>query len=154
MTYEYKTRRRVTFAETDMAGILHFSNLFRYMEDAEHKFLRSLGLSVHTTIEDGFVSFPRVSADCQFKNPLRFEDEVEIHMVVREMTNKAIVYDFIFRNAEKPGDEIARGSMTVICAMKVASDDRMRSMTIPDSISTKIDVAPQELLTALGKNKP
>jgi len=154
MTYEYKTRRRVAFSETDMAGILHFSNLFRYMEDAEHEFLRSLGLSVHTTIGDRFVSFPRVSADCQFKNPLRFEDEVEIHVVVREMTNKAIVYDFIFRNGGKSGDEIARGSMTVICAMKVANDDRMRSMTIPDSISTKIDVAPQELLTALGKNEP
>lgn len=154
MTYEYKTRRRVAFAETDMAGILHFSNLFRYMEDAEHEFFRSLGLSVHTTIGDGFVSFPRVSADCQFKKPLRFEDEVEIYVVVREMTNKAIVYDFIFCNARKPGDEIARGSMTVICAMKAASDDRMRSVAIPDSVSTKIDVAPQELLKALGKNEP
>ena len=36
-------KRRVEFAETDMAGQVHFSNFFRYMEAAEHAFFRSLG---------------------------------------------------------------------------------------------------------------
>ena len=47
MPYEFRCRQRVEFADTDMAGIVHFSNFFRYMERAEHEFLRSLGLSVH-----------------------------------------------------------------------------------------------------------
>ena len=46
MAYEFKAIRRVEFAETDMAGIVHYSNFFRYMETAEHGFFRSLGLSV------------------------------------------------------------------------------------------------------------
>ena len=36
MTFEFHTTRRIQFAETDMAGIVHFSNFFRYMEEAEH----------------------------------------------------------------------------------------------------------------------
>ena len=32
MPYEFKAVRRVEFSETDMAGIVHFSNFFRYME--------------------------------------------------------------------------------------------------------------------------
>ena len=48
MPYEFKTIRRVEFSETDMAGIMHYSNYFRFMETAEHAFFRSLGLSIFT----------------------------------------------------------------------------------------------------------
>ena len=41
-----RTSRRVEFCDTDMAGIVHFANFFRWMESAEVEFLRSLGLSV------------------------------------------------------------------------------------------------------------
>ena len=78
MTCEFKWTRRVEFAETDMAGIMHFANFFRYMEMAEHAFYRTLGFSVHETNEGGIVGWPRVMARCDFKRPLRFEDEVEV----------------------------------------------------------------------------
>ena len=48
MAYEFKAIRRVEFADTDMAGIMHYSNFFRFMETAEHAFFRSLGLSIVT----------------------------------------------------------------------------------------------------------
>ncbi len=35
MAYEFKLTRQIDFAETDMAGIMHFSNFFRFMEAAE-----------------------------------------------------------------------------------------------------------------------
>ena len=40
MACEHRLQRRVEFSETDAAGIVHFSNFFRYMEGAEHAFLR------------------------------------------------------------------------------------------------------------------
>ena len=43
---EFRYRRRVQFAETDMAGIVHFSWYFRYMEEAEHALWRAAGLSI------------------------------------------------------------------------------------------------------------
>ena len=46
MSCEIKVVRRVEFCDTDMAGIVHYSNFFRYMEVAEHEFFRSLGFSV------------------------------------------------------------------------------------------------------------
>ena len=42
----FRTTRRVEFCDTDMAGIAHFSNFFRWMESAEVEFLRQRGLSV------------------------------------------------------------------------------------------------------------
>jgi hypothetical protein len=40
------------FSETDLAGIAHFANFFRWMEEAEHAYFRSVGLSVRTEYQD------------------------------------------------------------------------------------------------------
>jgi len=78
MAYEFKLQRRVEFSDTDMVGIVHYSNFFRYMEAAEHGFFRSLGISIVTRHVDPPLGWPRVHAECDYKQPLRFEDEVEI----------------------------------------------------------------------------
>src|ERR1043166_4389179 len=56
-----RTTRRIEFGDTDMAGIVHFSNFFRFMESAECEFLRQRGLSVKMLWEGRQIGFPRVS---------------------------------------------------------------------------------------------
>src|SRR5690348_13177894 len=97
MAYEFKLVRRVEFSETDMAGIVHYSNFFRYMEAAEHAFFRSLGFSVITRQVEPAVGWPRVHASCDYKQPLRFEDEFEIHLLVTVKKSKSLSYQFRFR---------------------------------------------------------
>ena len=146
MAYEFKITRRVEFSETDMAGIVHYANFFRYMEIAEHSFFRSLGFSVITRHVDPPVGWPRVHASCDFKQPLHFEDEVEVHMVVTEKKAKSLSYEFRFRklNAHPPV-EVARGKLTVVCVTRDAHG-KMGAVPIPKEIADKIEVAPKELL--------
>jgi acyl-CoA thioester hydrolase len=146
MSYEFKVVRRVEFSETDMAGIVHYSNFFRYMETAEHGFFRALGYSVVMDQTDPPVGWPRVHAECEYRQPLRFEDEVEIHMLVSEKKSKSLSYLFKFRKLNGPMPvEVARGSLTVVCVVK-QSDGRMSSAHIPKAFADKIEVAPAELL--------
>src|SRR6266478_6049027 len=100
MPYEFKLTRRIEFAETDMAGIVHFSNYFRMMEAAEHAFFRSLGASIHAHDEGNAIGWPRVSATCDYRRPLRFEEEVEVHLLVAEVRSRSIRYLFIFRKLD------------------------------------------------------
>jgi YbgC/YbaW family acyl-CoA thioester hydrolase len=146
MAYEFKVVRSVEFYETDMAGIVHYSNFFRYMEAAEHAFFRSLGFSVVSDNTNPRIGWPRVHAECDYIQPLRFEDEVEIHLLVNEMKPKALSYLFRFRklNAALPL-EVARGKLTVVCVTHEA-DGKMKAMPIPESITHRIQVAPAELL--------
>ena len=145
MPYEFHCRQRVEFADTDMAGIVHFSNFFRYMERAEHEFLRWLGLSVHAANGDGLVSWPRVNAECKFLAPLSFEDELDVHLLVREKRAKSVTYEFRFF---KPGDEtlVAVGSITAVAVSIDRATGRMTSIPIPEAIDRLIEVAPAELL--------
>jgi len=63
----FVTSRRVEFVDTDMAGIVHFTNFFRYMEQARIGFLRKWKLrckTVSTSFEEAgeelftFTDFP------------------------------------------------------------------------------------------------
>lgn len=128
-----------------MAGIMHFSNFFRFMEAAEHAFFRSLGTSIHPA--DSELGWPRVHAGCDFKYPLRFEDIVEICLVVTEKKKKSLVYTFIFRKMnEQPAREVARGTLAVACVKRDKPGGKMRGIPIPRAIADKIEVAPAELL--------
>ena len=49
MPYEHTSTRRIEFSETDMAGLVHFSNFFKYMETAERDFFEAAGVDlIHT----------------------------------------------------------------------------------------------------------
>src|SRR3569623_1890676 len=83
MSAAHVYRRRVQFSETDMAGIVHFSNYYRYMEEAEHDWFRSLGLRIMQTLPDGrVVGWPRVRSACVYEAPARYDDDIEIRVYV------------------------------------------------------------------------
>jgi acyl-CoA thioester hydrolase len=141
MPHEFRLRRRVEFSETDMAGIVHYSNFFRYMESAEHAFFRSLGFSIVTREVDPPVGWPRVHASCDYMAPLRFEDEFEVHLLVTEKRSKSLSYQFRFSKIDGTATiEIARGALTVVCVRH--EGNRMKAAAIPDGIAAKIEVAP------------
>jgi acyl-CoA thioester hydrolase len=146
MPYEFKITRQVEFYETDMAGIMHYSNFFRFMESAEHAFYRSLGFSVVLANHHPPLGFPRVRATCDFKRPLRFEDSVEVHLLVREKKSKSITYSFLFRNlSADPVEEVARGSVTIVC-VGMHANGKMTAAAIPQEIARLIQPAPPEML--------
>src|SRR5205085_1420229 len=82
MAAVFRTTRRIDFSDTDMAGIVHFANFFRFMESAETEFLRSRGLSVKLEWEGQALGFPRVSASCDYLRPAFFEDLLEVTLRV------------------------------------------------------------------------
>lgn len=150
MPYEFKAVRRVEFSETDMAGIVHFSNFFRFMETAEHAFYRSLGFSVIMDRYDPPLGFPRVHAACDYKRPLRFEDMVEVHLLVKEKRSRVLNYLFRFgklpANGSGASELVATGDLTVVCVAHYRDGRPMEAVPIPGELAAKIEVAPAELL--------
>ena len=116
----FKYKRRVHFSETDMAGIAHFSVYFRFLEEAEHALWRAAGLSIGEVALTG--GWPRVSASFDYKSPLRFEDEVLIHLLVERKGERSLTYQFRFYRLDgATSREVARGKVTAACAVRRAS---------------------------------
>ncbi len=146
MAYEFKLLRRVEFSDTDLAGIMHFSNFFRFMEVAETAFLRSLGLSVVLSRAGLELCLPRVHAECDYAAPLYFEDEVLIHLLVERKGARTLTYQFRFlRNNDSSPHEVARGRIVAVCAARKGNGS-MKAVPLPALLVDKIEVAPAQVL--------
>jgi YbgC/YbaW family acyl-CoA thioester hydrolase len=134
MPSEFQTKRKIEFADTDLAGIVHFARFFVFMETAEHEFLRSLGASVATEIDGNKIGWPRLSASCEYFKPLKFEDTVDIHLKVTRKSEKSVTYCFGFK---RDNELIARGEMTSACCI-CNPGDKMVAIAIPEVIAERI----------------
>lgn len=127
-------RLRAEFADTDMAGIVHFANLLRYMEAGEHAFLRALGLSVFLEHEGRSLSFPRTKVTCEFHSPVRFEDEVDVRVWIKELGKKSLTFGFELSVGDRPA---ARGEIVAVCC-QIEPAGKIRSIPIPEPIAAKL----------------
>ncbi len=130
MTHHFSAKRRVEFFETDLAGIVHFANFYRYMEQAEHEFFRSLGLVIHGKLADGTVfGWPRVSATCSFKSPAYYDDEIEVRLTVQRLTRRSLTITYEFH---RESTVLAQGEMkTAYCL--VPNGAKLESAEMPDA---------------------
>ena len=125
MKEEFEWSRLIEFYETDLAGIAHFSNFYRWMESAEHAFLRERGVALH----EGGMGWPRVNASADFKKPIRFGDFIRVRVSILEIRTRSVRYGFEFRANES--DEVhAKGEMTSVC-VDLAT---MKAVEIPGQV--------------------
>jgi acyl-CoA thioester hydrolase len=121
MPSEYRLKRRVQFYETDMAGIVHFSWFFRYLEEAEHAMWREAGLS----IADGSgIGWPRV--------------EASFHLRIVGKDARTIWYEGV---VSKGDAKVATGKIGVKC-VSTKPGEPMKSIDIPPEIDALFQVAP------------
>lgn len=137
MGYEFVHQRRVEFSETDMAGIVHFANFMRWMEVTEHAFLRSLGFSVHVAAGAASTGWPRLKVGCEYLKPLRFEEEFEIVLSIKEVRNRSVCYGFVFRR-KTDGEPVAKGEVVAVHAAVESATGALQACPIPEGLRAKL----------------
>jgi YbgC/YbaW family acyl-CoA thioester hydrolase len=131
----FRYSRKVFFYETDLAGVVHFSCYFRYLEEAEHALWRAAGLTVDRA--GASIGYPRVSATFDYKSPLFFEDELTIVARVHAVTKRTIKYSFVCTRGDTA---IGTGWLTTACATR-QDDGSMRSVEVPPGVVASLRAA-------------
>jgi len=105
----YRHACEVAFGDTDASGWMHFPNVFRYFEEAEHAFLRSQSVLVFDRAQGGW---PRVKVSCDFKRPLLTGDRIEVLLEISRIGASSVTWNFEILTAA--GDLAAFGSVTTV----------------------------------------
>jgi acyl-CoA thioester hydrolase len=105
----YRHAREVAFGDTDASGWMHFPNVFRYVEEAEHALLKSLGLLVFDRAQGGW---PRVNVSCDFAKPLLTGDRIEVCLSLEKIGNSSLVWHFEI--IMESGGTAASGNITTV----------------------------------------
>lgn len=132
MPPSFSVTRRVEFHETDAAGLMHFSNFYRWMEVCEHEWFRTLSLAMMSVAPDGVRrGWPRREAACTFLRPLRCGDVVRITGTVKEAGSSHLAFEFVFEK-DRGGrwTEVARGRMATV-HVKQGADGSMEAEPMP-----------------------
>ena len=147
MPYEHTTVRRVEFSETDMAGLVHFSNFFRYMESAERDFFEAAGVDLIRTQPGEVTGWPRARAECKFSAPVRFGETLEIHLAVLAVKDRSLEFQCrIFRrNPDGSRTQAARGRLATVLTRLNESGD-LESIELPAEVRERITEAPPSAL--------
>jgi acyl-CoA thioester hydrolase len=130
----YIKQHRVEFYETDMAGIVHFSNFYRWMEVCESDFFRSIGQNLANKKVNGKAKgWPRVSASCTFKAPVYYQDVVDIRLFIQRIGVKSLTMTFEFVQGETL---LATGQLkTAYCEFKdEGGHNSLKSIEIPKDL--------------------
>lgn len=128
----FKRSFRVHWVDTDIAGVMHFSNFFRYFEACEEEFYRSLSLPLTEIREKFGVMLPRVEVHCQYKAACRFDEQIDVTLRVREVEEKTITYNFqIFRQSD--GKLAAEGYVKCI-----AVNSEWKAVPLPAEIAKTV----------------
>lgn len=108
MAYLYQ--RDVAFADTDAAGIVHFSRLLCYVEEAEHSLLKDLGIPLEGAAS-GKGGWPRVHVDCDYFSPVGPGDSVEVILIPDAVGSTSVHWSFTILC---DGNDVAKGSMKTV----------------------------------------
>ncbi len=94
MPPEITVRRRIQWFDTDASTKYHNTAPLRLMEEAEAALLDRLGI-----IKQVYGKMPRAHVSVDYRLPLRFWDEADVHLRVTEVGRTSITYAFEIRDA-------------------------------------------------------
>jgi acyl-CoA thioester hydrolase len=107
------TTLRVRYAETDRMGVVYYANYFVWFEVARAELLRTLGWTYREMEETG-VFLPVIDAQCEYRRPARYDDEIEVRATGR--LSSPVRMEFAYEVFVKGQPDVAATGRTVHAA--------------------------------------
>jgi acyl-CoA thioester hydrolase len=118
---------RVRYAETDQMRVVYYANYFVWFEVARADLLRTFGWS-YREMEQAGVSLPVIDAHCQYRRPVRYDDELEVRTEGRLLSK--VRMEFVYQVVRRDDQSLAASGRTIHAAM----DPTGKPCRLPDRI--------------------
>jgi acyl-CoA thioester hydrolase len=122
-----QTRIRVRYAETDQMGVVYYANFFIWFEIGRVELLRQLGFQYKEMEIDDDCHIPVVEANCRYKSPARYDDELLLETTVLALRRTVLKFGYrLFRLENQALTLLAEGETT-----HVTVNRSMRKVRLP-----------------------
>lgn len=127
----FTVREKVRFVETDMMGVVHHANYFRWFEMGRVEYMRQAGVFLNDLMADDIV-FPIADAQCKYHMSAKFDDYILIETVLSKLSRVKMEFTYqVLR--EHDGALLATGYT------KNAFTNKQGKVTrLPDSVFEKM----------------
>lgn len=125
-----ETRLRVRYAETDQMGVVYYANYLVWFEVGRVELLRQLGFDYKRMETEDDCWIPVVEANCRYKSPARYDDDLIIQTEVASMRSSVLKFRYRIERA-KDRQLLAEGETT-----HVVTDSRMKKRPLPEKFAS------------------
>lgn len=129
---------RVRFSETDMAGIVHFTQILRWAENAEGEFFRIHEIPFVCKNGETLSGWPRVRVRADFLAPARYDDQIRVRIRPKTLIDEntsAISWEFEVVRIAGREEVIARGDwVSVYASINPVSGELRAERKIPENL--------------------
>jgi acyl-CoA thioester hydrolase len=130
-----QTRIRVRYAETDQMGVVYYANFFIWFEIGRVELLRQLGFQYKEMEIDDDCHIPVVEANCRYKSPARYDDELLLETSVLVLRRTVIKFGYrLLRPENQALTLLAEGETT-----HVTVNRSMRKVRLPQKYVTVLE---------------
>ena len=121
------SRVRVRYAETDKMGVVYYANYFVWFEVGRTDLLRQSEWTYREMEADGF-ALPVVEALCEYRQPARYDDELDIRTTGSLLSPVRVRFDYQVIRATD--DVVLAGGHTVHASI----DSSGKPRRLPDRV--------------------
>jgi acyl-CoA thioester hydrolase len=126
---------RVRYAETDQMGVVYYANYFVWFEIGRVELMRSLGFEYRELEEQDRCYLPVVEANCRYRAPARYDDELTLE--TRVLNQRTSVIRFGYRLLRPMADAepvlLAEGE-----TVHVVVDQAMQRTRLPERFAAAL----------------
>ena len=127
-----ETRVRVRYAETDQMGVVYYANYLVWFELGRVELLRELGFEYKQMEAEDECFIPVVEANCRYKAPARYDDELVIQTEVALIRTSVLKFRYrVARSAD--GVLLAEGE-----TVHVVTNSRMEKRPLPEKYAERL----------------
>jgi acyl-CoA thioester hydrolase len=130
-------RVRVRYADTDQMGVAYYANYLVWFEVGRTEWLRETGWSYREMEMDG-ISLPVIEAHCEYRQPSRYDDDIEIRTRAMLLTPVRIRFDYEVRRAG------ADAPLAVGHTVHAALDGNGRPCRVPARVRQLLESHPSD----------
>lgn len=106
---------RVYWEDTDAGGVVYHVSYLRFMERARSEWLRAIGIDQATLVRDERLQFVVVEAQIRYHRPARFDDQLQVSVVVTERGGASVTMIQEIRRGPAAGELLVSATIRAAC---------------------------------------
>ena len=116
--FEFTSKIRVRYGETDQMGYMYYGNYAEFYEVGRVEMLRSLGMT-YSAMEASGIMMPVLELKCKYLKPALYDEEISVKVIMDKMPGIKIHFRYELYN---PANELINTGETLLAFINMKTN--------------------------------
>ena len=132
MTKEFKYEIKIYYEDTDVGGVVYYSNYLNFLERARTEMIETVGLSNKKLLEENKTLIIVKSCNIEYESPAKLEDKITVYSSIESFSKASFV---VIQNIMKDDTLIVKAKLKLVTV-----NQEGKPIKIPSILKKKLSI--------------